>query len=162
MSLTWYSAIRLASFLYFDRLVYLGVWFCCHGLKQLVEVWPVALRVPPRLVQWWQSFAVLCVIHYRTGRNLELKCQLAHKTLLNHCSHQQALKNSVERVNPCSQNHDYNLCLSGWNQTNHWYSDKEYFELISSSSSSHHQDFCSLVNKCMVDKAQTIQWPKGV
>lgn len=46
-----------------DCLVYLWIWFPCHGLEQLVEVWPVALRVPSWLVQWWQPFAVLCVIH---------------------------------------------------------------------------------------------------
>lgn len=57
----------------FDWLVYLGLWFPCHGLEQLVEVWPVALRIPSRLVQWRQPLAVLRVIHWKTGRTLKCK-----------------------------------------------------------------------------------------
>lgn len=64
----WYSAICLALFFLFflskfDWLAYLGLWLPRHGLEQLVKVWPVALRIPSRLIQWWQPFAVLRVIH---------------------------------------------------------------------------------------------------
>lgn len=46
-------------------LVYLGLRLPRHGFEQLVKMWPVALGVPARFVQRWQSFAVFHIANWR-------------------------------------------------------------------------------------------------